>query len=42
MNIRSLVALTGALVSLTACDGLREALTAHVDVARVPNRTSCR
>src|SRR5258705_9571696 len=33
MKIRSLLALTGALVSLTACDGLREALTAHVDVA---------
>jgi PPIC-type PPIASE domain len=33
MKTRTLLVLTGALVSLTACDGLREALTAHVDVA---------
>src|SRR5262245_59753213 len=33
MKTRSLLVLTGAFVSLTACDGLREALTAHVDVA---------
>lgn len=33
MKTRSLLVLTGAVASLTACDGLREALTAHVDVA---------
>ena len=33
MRIRSLGVLFGSVVSLAACDGLREALTAHVDVA---------
>ena len=30
---RSVLLLAGALVSLSACDGFREAMTAHVDVA---------
>lgn len=33
MKSRSLVAVLASLLSLSACDGLREALTAHVDVA---------
>lgn len=33
MKIRSLSALLVSVVTLAACDGLREALTAHVDVA---------
>jgi hypothetical protein len=33
MKIRSLTTLFGSLLSLAACDGLKEALTAHVDVA---------
>lgn len=33
MKTRSLAVLAGSLVLLCACDGLREALTAHVDVA---------
>ena len=33
MKIRSAAALLVAVVALPACDGLREALTAHVDVA---------
>jgi len=32
MKIRSLAALAAAAVSLTACEGIKEALTAHVDV----------
>ena len=32
MKIRLFAALTTSLLTLTACDGLREALTAHVDV----------
>ncbi len=33
MKTRSIVAVLGSLALLSACDGLREALTAHVDVA---------
>jgi peptidyl-prolyl cis-trans isomerase D len=33
MRLRSLLAAASACVTLAACDGLREALTAHVDVA---------
>jgi len=33
MKIRSLAFLVGSLALLSACEGLREALTAHVDVA---------
>jgi hypothetical protein len=33
MKIRSIAALLGTALSLAACDGLKEALTAHVDVA---------
>jgi len=32
MNIRSIALLLGSVATLTACDTLREALTAHVDV----------
>jgi len=32
MRSRSLIALAAAALTLTACDGLKEALTAHVDV----------
>ncbi|MEX2152725.1 MAG: peptidylprolyl isomerase [Gemmatimonadaceae bacterium] len=32
MKIRSIALLLGSVASITACDGLREALTAHVDV----------
>lgn len=32
MKIRSLVALVAAAVTLTGCEGIKEALTAHVDV----------
>ena len=38
MKIRSLAALSASLLLLSACDGLKEALTAHVDVvARAEN-----
>jgi len=33
MKIRSIAALFGTVLSLAGCDGLKEALTAHVDVA---------
>jgi hypothetical protein len=33
MKIRSIAVLLGTAVTLAACDGLKEALTAHVDVA---------
>ena len=33
MKIRSFAALLGSALTLAACDGLKEALTAHVDVA---------
>lgn len=33
MNIRTIALLSGSVVALAACDGLREALTAHTDVA---------
>lgn len=33
MKIRNIILLFGSALSITACDGLREALTAHTDVA---------